>query len=275
MKFLTSILLVFLSIIVITKENIIESFFYYPDRIVYSTPDHSGLRYNSFFIQTPDRQRLHLWQIQSKQNKTPKAVVIQAHGNAQNMSSHYRSLTWLLDAGYDLLSFDYRGYGQSSGSPNHTGLLQDCATVIDYVCKNNPQKDIYIFAQSLGGNLMLDSLRQNPSCIKKIVIESSFYSLQSIARNTLKKNPLSYLLTPLSYFLPHASKEKISNKIDVLVFHSNNDLVVDFSEGKKLFDNIKTQNKSFVQVQKAYHLGIFNHKKYQDKVLCFFSSSCK
>ena len=45
----------------------------------------------------------------------PRALVVQAHGNGRNLQAQWRGAKWLADRGFDVLAFDYRGYGRSTG----------------------------------------------------------------------------------------------------------------------------------------------------------------
>jgi fermentation-respiration switch protein FrsA (DUF1100 family) len=57
----------------------------------------------------------------------------------------------------NILLFDYRGYGKSTGAPSETGLYTDALAVYDYVRKRNDlnQEKIFLFGRSLGGAVAL------------------------------------------------------------------------------------------------------------------------
>jgi fermentation-respiration switch protein FrsA (DUF1100 family) len=57
----------------------------------------------------------------------------------------------------NILLFDYRGYGKSTGSPSEAGLYTDALAVYDYVRKRNDlnQEKIFLFGRSLGGAVAL------------------------------------------------------------------------------------------------------------------------
>ena len=79
--------------------------------------------------------------------------MVQLHGNAHNVSSHYRYVTWLVAEGVNVLCFDYRGYGLSEGKPERAGILKDSRAAIRYAA-SRPDVDpdrIVLLGQSLGG----------------------------------------------------------------------------------------------------------------------------
>ena len=124
-----------------------NNLFYYPDKINYSSPSHLNINYDTLTVKTADNEELHVWKLFGKQEQ---GVIIQFHGNAQNLTSHYLSVAWLTDHGFSVYTFDYRGYGKSSGKPTRKGLVQDGQAIIEYVCRET-KKPVFIIGQSLGG----------------------------------------------------------------------------------------------------------------------------
>lgn len=52
---------------------------------------------------------------------------------------------------YDVFTFDYRGFGDSTGEPTEEGLIRDARYVYDWLHNaSNSQRKIYIWGQSLG-----------------------------------------------------------------------------------------------------------------------------
>ena len=52
---------------------------------------------------------------------------------------------------YDVFSFDYRGFGDSTGEPTEEGLIKDARHVYDWLQRmTDGRRRIYIWGQSLG-----------------------------------------------------------------------------------------------------------------------------
>lgn len=84
-------------------------------------------------------------------------LVIYFHGAGGNVGSGYRVPSYkALTAGQPdrihVLTFDYRGFGRSAGSPSEAGIIQDAISVVDWALKvaGIPPSHILIFSQSLG-----------------------------------------------------------------------------------------------------------------------------
>lgn len=84
-------------------------------------------------------------------------LVLHFHGAAGTVASGYRTPNYrALSAGkpkkIHVLTFDYRGFGLSSGTPSERGIILDAITVVNWATKVagiSPSK-ILIFGQSLG-----------------------------------------------------------------------------------------------------------------------------
>jgi abhydrolase domain-containing protein 12 len=84
-------------------------------------------------------------------------LVLHFHGAAGTVGSAYRVPNYrALSAGQPgkihVLTFDYRGFGRSSGTPSECGIISDALAVVDWATKvaGIPPSRILIFGQSLG-----------------------------------------------------------------------------------------------------------------------------
>ena len=121
----------------------VQSMFYYPDRVRYETPKALGLRYEAVQFQSGDGTRLSGWFIPAADRQSPKdakGTVVHFHGNAQNMSSHWRFVAWLPAQDFNVFVFDYRGYGESEGKPEPKGVFEDSNAALDHV-RSRPDVD--------------------------------------------------------------------------------------------------------------------------------------
>ncbi|KAF5657540.1 monoacylglycerol lipase ABHD12 [Fusarium heterosporum] len=84
-------------------------------------------------------------------------LVLYFHGTSGTMASgwrpdSYRSLYSADPVNTHVLTFDYRGYGESTGSPSEQGIITDAVTVANWAIQiaGIPPERIVIFGQSLG-----------------------------------------------------------------------------------------------------------------------------
>ena len=189
-----------------------NSVFYHPDADIRITPDKFNLKYKEISIETEDGEKLNGWHIFSK-NKVPYATILHFHGNAENISTQFMYIAWLSNMGFDIIEFDYRGYGSSTGKPSRHGLYIDSIAALNWTKNNTKTKDVFIVAQSLGGAVAIPAYTANPiSNVKAIILDSTFASYRKITR------------------------EKLSSvHVPLLFLHSKNDPVVPYDTGNALF----------------------------------------
>jgi len=98
-----------------------------------ANPLQIGLKYTEHYITTKDNVKLHAWFIPSA-NTNAAYTVLYMHSNAGNIghsNAIYHYLFKLL--GCSIFTFDYRGYGMSTGTPSVEGFWRDCDAVIEYM----------------------------------------------------------------------------------------------------------------------------------------------
>ncbi len=160
---------------------------FHPTRDYVLTPDQIGLAYRDVAFQAADGVRLHGWFLPARGPRIGSVLFV--HGNAENISTHIGAVAWLPAAGFDVLLFDYRGYGSSEGEPSLAGLQLDfeaaLATLLDM-----PEADsdhVVVFGQSLGGALAITALAASPDRerVRALVVEGAFTSYRDLAREKL------------------------------------------------------------------------------------------
>jgi len=87
------------------------------------TPDELGLAYQGVRFSADDGVELYGWFLPAKDRAS--GTILQLHGNAENISTHFASVAWLPAQGFNVFVFDYRGYGASEGVPTLEGAQKD------------------------------------------------------------------------------------------------------------------------------------------------------
>ena len=216
---------------------------YFPSRHLYDVP---RAAHRDVVFEAKDGVGLHGWYFPPANGEAPRATIVQFHGNAGNVTSHYRSLAWVVRDGYAFFTFDYRGYGRSGGVPTRRGVYLDALAALDWALSDAPPgtlaRDVVLHGQSLGGAVLLRALAdvEDRQRIRAVVIESSFASYQEAAAGVLYRTPLLAPLTGFAYALtnddyaPAAYVAGVS-PIPLLVIHDVFDDVVSFRHGASLY----------------------------------------
>lgn len=232
-------------------------------------------------MQTTDGANLHLWQFRAKAKGAPKAVLLQLHGNAQNMTSHFSLMYPLVGYGYDLVSFDYRGYGKSTGEPSPHGVVEDTKTLLRWLKVNYPNTPIVVVAHSIGGAIAARALIElkNEVPIQLLVLDSTFSSYRSIARAAMSRSWVTWPLQPVAWLIVDNSKAP-KGQLDQLgpykkiVVHGTNDRVVEHRFGEEIFNDL-SEPKEFWSIPKGEHIDFMwrNNGEYAKKLLVELEAS--
>lgn len=235
--------------------------FYYPTKIKYIDPKAQGFQYEERFVDTKDGERLVLWDFEPKGQE--RGTILHFHGNAQNISTHFLFVVWMTKHGYRVITFDYRGYGGSSGKPSREGLIKDGAAILANVCQQS-KSPLFVLGQSLGGAVVVPVLAladQDQMCACALVLESTFASYRSLARDKLASFFLTWPLQyPLSFLIsdarsPQAYAEHL--ELPLVMIHGENDPIIPLVHGKSLYEAFSHQDREFWLVEAGGHTQAF------------------
>jgi pimeloyl-ACP methyl ester carboxylesterase len=237
-----------------------SSLLYYPSNIVYVDTERLEVPPQECEFKSGD-QTIRAWYFQAP--KPAKAVIALFHGNAQNRSSHFAGLYWLVKEGYDLFVFDYPGYADSTGSPDPENTVAAGVAALRYLQNQNVKLPIVVYGQSLGGAVALRSVVDAKDDIHPLLVvaDSTFLSYQRVARKTLSSHWFTWMLQPLVWltisdrYAPGDSIAAIPST-PILVIHSKTDQVVPFQQGEQVFA-VASQPKEFWPLEKSPHIEGF------------------
>lgn len=222
--FITSLVVLLLS--VATSVQAIK-----PDRTYRFYPEKLGLIYRDLEVVTPDQLKIKTWFYPAQDSlseeevgkywenpvKRPYAIldntkrptIIICNGDAGNMSWQQYSHAMAFTArGYNVVTFDWRGFGESSEWPMnedylvYTELLTDYHSVIEQVLKQ-PEVDpnrIAVMGWSTGAYLSMAAASKCPGvkCYIGQALMTSFKEVFPLIQN-LPKNKGRNLIIPADY----------------------------------------------------------------------------
>lgn len=220
---------------------------FFPDKQLSNTPAMFGLDYSSVSIATADGETLHGWWVPAPD---AKGTVLFFHGNAGNISHRINYLTMFRRLGYNTLLFDYRGYGQSSGTPSESGTYLDAQAAWRHliVTQKIVPEQIVLFGESLGGPIAAWlAARENPGLL---VLASTFTSVSDLATQIYPFLPVRWI----SRFEYNTLESLQSVTCPVFIAHSPQDEIVPFQHGQRLFQTVSGP-KQFLTLQGGHNNG--------------------
>ncbi len=136
---------------------------------VVKTPDEVGLEYEEHFVQTTDGEILRVWYLPAESST---GVVILSNGLVGEIPC-YLFLTLLLHSnGWDVVMYDYRGFGGSSGLPSLASLTPDLSVIIDWTLDRTGLEHVSLYGQSLGAIPSVAVAIQRPVVVNAVVLDS-------------------------------------------------------------------------------------------------------
>lgn len=200
-------------------------------------------------IPTEDGLNIHAWFAPAD---SARAMLVMFHGNAGNISHRIEIIRRLQRIGFNVLMFDYHGYGKSEGSPSEAGVYKDGRAAFDYVLtlRGVDSSKIFLWGTSLGGAVAVDVPLYRK--VAGLILESTFSSAVDVAATAYRWMPVQFVIK--SKF---NSIEKIPNiHIPLFQMHGNRDRIIGIALGKKLFD-AANEPKEFYTIEGADHNDTF------------------
>jgi uncharacterized protein len=196
---------------------LLNALLYFPAGALAAEP---GVPFADLDVETEDGERLHGWWVPA--TGAPRlGHVLLLHGNAGNIGDRVPHVELLAGAGFDVLAFDYRGYGRSTGRPGEQGTYLDARAALEALRGQDgvdPARVFYV-GESLGGAIALELALASPPA--GLVLQSTFTSVRDMAR-------LHYPLIPPA-LVPDAypSLRRIGRlRAPLLVLHGERDEIV-------------------------------------------------
>lgn len=255
--------------------------FFVPMRPHVLTPEAANLEYEDMYIESSDGVILHAWFLPAITEA--KGTVFFLHGNAQNISTHLGSVYWLPAEGFNVLIWDYRGFGKSAGEPSFPGVIYDVESALSALIERrdiDPSK-VIVFGQSLGGALAIYAVAHSAhrDNIKAVIIDSAFSGYRAIAREKLSDIWLTWPLQwPLSLLFMDSYNplESIAvvSPLPTLFIYSENDKVIPAHHGELLFKAAKEPKEKWV-LKTEKHIQSTNSQAIRKRLVKYMERKLK
>jgi uncharacterized protein len=204
---------------------------YFPDRHVPS-PAVTGLSdVEAVQIPSTDGVTLQAWFLPSRA-QVPSPSVIVFNGNAGNRAYRSSLGAALRSQGLSVLLFDYRGFGDSTGSPTEAGLHDDARAVHAYLARRSDVRAdrLVYFGESLGTAVAVQLAVEHPPAA--LILRSPFTSMVDVGR-------FHYPILPVEWLLRDrfSSIDAIGSvRSPVLIVAGDRDRIVPLEQSRQLFE---------------------------------------
>ena len=196
-------------------------------------------------------------------NPDAKFTLLFSHGNAEDLGDALPFLLMFRQSGFAVFSYDYRGYGTSTGRPSEKSVYEDSAAAYRYLTEtlHVPSDRVIAMGRSVGSAPAIHLAANNK--VAGLIAEAPFIS----AFRVLTRVPL----LPWDKFnnLRHIRKVHAP----VLIIHGRSDEVIPFWHGERVFA-AANEPKQFVAVDGAHHNDVIfiAGKQYFESLQAFAAS---
>lgn len=174
-------------------------------------------------------------------------------GNRGNMTDRARTAAALGQRGVDVLLFDYRGFGASSGRPTEAALYEDAFAAFNEAVSRTaggPRK-LVLFAHSLGSVPAVALASRAP--VAGVVLLAPYASVRhAIVSKSVLLTPLTWLISDSAYAPVHHAG---AVNAPVLVASGGRDRYLDRRTADSLFNSFRGR-KWRVHAPSATHNGV-------------------
>ena len=262
-----------ITILLVTALNVVAL---NPSREYKVTPDKFGMQYKEEKVKTSDGAMLNAWFFELAK-KSPNWVVISGSGDG-NMADNLEIVNSFLSAGYNVATYDYRGYGASSDfkiDPDlfiYPQFITDLNAVLDHLRKSRAITKFDLYGMNIGAGLSIGVGANRPET-KRIIADGPWTSLEGM-KSKIKERSGKDVTMPFGFDKNHEpiyafDKPKGPLK-QVLVIISAQDPIVGPSDVK----SIKGVSEVYVVKNSPANADNFSTDKniYFEKISKFLSS---
>jgi hypothetical protein len=180
------------------------------------------------------------------------------HGNGEIVSD-YEDLGPLYNQmGLNFMAVDYRGYGESTGTPTVSAMMQDCHLIFQFAEKwlseNGFTGPLLVMGRSLGSASALELAAHYPERMSGLIIESGFAHAAPLLR--LLGSPGEVVRQVESVGFHHTDLIRGFTG-PTLIIHAEYDHIIPFSDGQALYDASGAEEKRLLKIPGANHNDIF------------------
>lgn len=251
----------------------------WPPFIDFTQPELLGLGdTRNFYLQVNPEIRVGVWHVLShtQHNQTKldveegsllkdgRPIILYLHGNSGTRAGFHRVGLYkvLSKMDFHVIAVDYRGYGDSSGSPSEDGVVADALHTYKWIKENCGSTPVFLWGHSLGTGVttkLARDLCRNGDEPMGVFLESGFNNILDAATHHPMAAPFKFIPWFHWLFIDTIKENDIHFESDqsiadvsppLLIMHAEDDAIVPYELGQKLYQAaVKTRPESFGPVE--------------------------
>jgi len=268
-RLLSVLAVIFCGIAFIGVPALERHFTFRPRVATYAWTAPSGAE-DVFFDSAPGI-RLHGWYWRADKSKPAPITVLYAHGNAGHVQRFAPAAAYIASLGFDVLLYDYRGYGRSEGqSEDETTLFADGRAAMAYLVKSRgvPAESIAQYGYSLGSAVSAE-LAVSEAC-RAVVLVAPLASMSAQVSQMFPWLPEPFHALTASRF---DTAGKINRaRCPVMVVHGDQDEIIGVEQGRAVYAAAREPKRLMIMPGATHRLGA-SDTSHLDAAAAFIRSS--
>lgn len=193
---------------------------------------------------------LHGWVL----NPGKRKAVIYFGGNSE-LITHRQEFFESVFSDYSVYLINYRGYGNSEGSPSESGLFSDALAIYDQI--SGQHDAISAYGRSLGSGVAVYLAAQRP--LQKLILLTPYDSVVEVAQKLYPMFPIRYLIKDRF----DSASLAAGIKIPVLITSAENDREIPLQHTLALKQSFTASTVEYLMIAGAAHNDIVDFPQYR------------
>ncbi len=193
-------------------------------------------------------------------NIATDTIILYAHGNSTNMDAYWQRTKLLANLGhkhrFGVMTFDYRGFGLSDGTPTEEGMYADFQACAEWLRQNGLTSDRLIYYGFSLGSAPATELTAHPQTISPswLILEAPFASAEVMAQDG------TGLAIPGSFFtnikIDNAEEIKLVQQPFMWIHGIEDNFLTFENHGQVVWDNYAGIRGTKLSVPGSGHSGV-------------------
>ena len=238
-------------------------------------PSDLGLAFESFEVQASTGHAVAGWFIPAV--GAARGTVLMSNASLGTRSCHLAWTNWLAGAGYNIVMYDYEGFGASGGDKRLANIVPDAEAVLAWTLESDDpsRQSVALMGLSLGTGPCLRLAAEFPERVWAVVLDSP-YRVPTSENAPALGLILDFFLADILAAFPEdmdnlANAANVSAPVIVLSGALDHGLPA----ASEILERVASHDSVFVLFEESGHArAVFDEPdRYQDKVLTFLDQS--
>ena len=188
----------------------------------------------------------------------PKGVVFYNHGNAGSLRTWGSVAETFLNNKYNLLIYDYRGFGKSEGKISEEKLYKDAEMIYNSLLDLYSEDSIIVYGRSIGTGIATKIATECKP--KQLILESPYYNLPDLIKKIFPIIPARII----RFKFPN--NERMQHiQSPIIIFHGTLDEVVYFGSSLKL-EKLMKEKDQLIPIEGGHHNDLAEFDDYHKEL---------